>query len=48
MIEQLSTLVRQLTMSQRIGTVFGALFSVLLLVGLVMWAGTPQMVPWMP
>jgi flagellar M-ring protein FliF len=45
MIEQLSTLVRQLTTSQRIGIVFGALFSVLLLVGLVMWAGTPQMVP---
>lgn len=45
MIDQLSTLVRQLTVSQRIGIVFGALFSVLLLVGLVMWAGTPQMVP---
>ena len=45
MIDQLSTLVRQLTVSQRIGIVFGALFSVLLLVGLVMWAGTPQLVP---
>jgi len=44
MIEQLSTLVRQLTISQRIGIVFGSLMSVLLLVGLVMWAGTPQMV----
>jgi len=36
MIDQLTTLVRQLTVSQRIGVVFGALFSVLLLVGLVM------------
>jgi flagellar M-ring protein FliF len=45
MIEQLTTLVRQLTISQRIGIVFGSLMSVLLLVGLVMWAGQPQMVP---
>ena len=45
MIEQLNTLVRQLTISQRIGIVFGSLMSVLLLVGLVMWAGQPQMVP---
>jgi flagellar M-ring protein FliF len=45
MIEQLTTLVRQLTVSQRIGIVFGSLFSVMLLVGLVMWAGQPQMVP---
>jgi flagellar M-ring protein FliF len=44
MIDQLTTLARQLTISQRIGVVFGSLFSVLLLVGLVMWAGTPQMV----
>jgi flagellar M-ring protein FliF len=45
MIDQLATLVRQLTISQRIGIVFGSLLSVLLLVGLVMWAGQPQMVP---
>ena len=45
MIDQLTTLVRQLTISQRIGIVFGSLMSVLLLVGLVMWAGQPQMVP---
>ena len=45
MIDQLTTLVRQLTISQRIGIVFGALLSVLLLVGLVMWAGQPQMQP---
>jgi len=45
MIDQLTTLVRQLTISQRIGIVFGALLSVLLLVGLVMWAGTPQLQP---
>ena len=43
MMEQLTLLVRSLTISQRIGIVFGSLFSVLLLVGLVMWAGTPQM-----
>ena len=37
MMEQLTLLVRSLTISQRIGIVFGSLFSVLLLVGLVMW-----------
>src|SRR5262245_9492815 len=45
MIDQLTTLVRSLTISQRIGIAFGALLSVLLLVRLVMWAGTPQMQP---
>ncbi|MEI7743852.1 MAG: flagellar basal-body MS-ring/collar protein FliF [Chloroflexota bacterium] len=43
MFEQLTSLARTLTISQRIGIVFGALFSVLLLVGMVMWAGQPQM-----
>jgi flagellar M-ring protein FliF len=45
MIDQLTLLVRGLTISQRIGILFGSLFSVLLLVGLVMWAGAPQLQP---
>jgi flagellar M-ring protein FliF len=45
MIEQLTALARSLTISQRIGIVFGAAMSVLLVVGLVMWAGQPQLVP---
>lgn len=44
MIDQLIALVRTLTIGQRIGILFGSLFSVLLLVGIVMWAGQPQMV----
>jgi flagellar M-ring protein FliF len=36
-------MIRQLTVSQRIGVLFGAVFSVLLMVGLVVWAGQPQM-----
>jgi flagellar M-ring protein FliF len=43
MIDQLLLMIRQLTISQRIGVLFGSIFSVLLLVGLVVWAGTPQM-----
>ena len=43
MIDQLLMLVRQLTISQRIGIVFGAALTVLMTVGLVMWAGQPQM-----
>lgn len=43
MIDQLLLLVRQLTISQRIGIVFGAALTVLMTVGLVMWAGQPQM-----
>jgi flagellar M-ring protein FliF len=43
MFDQLTLLIRQLTTSQRIGILFGSVFSALLLVGLVMWAGTPQM-----
>lgn len=43
MTDQLLSLVRSLTISQRIGIVFGAVLSVLLMVGLVMWAGQPQM-----
>ncbi len=43
MIDQFLLLVRQLTISQRIGIVFGAVLTVLMTVGLVMWAGQPQM-----
>ncbi len=43
MIDQLLLLVRQLTISQRIGIVFGAALTVLMTVGLVMWAGQPSM-----
>ena len=43
MIDQILLLVRQLTTSQRIGIVFGAALTVLMTVGLVMWAGQPQM-----
>ncbi len=43
MIDQLLMMIRQLTVSQRIGVLFGSVFSVLLLVGLVLWAGQPQM-----
>ena len=43
MIDQLLMMIRQLTVSQRIGVLFGAVFSVLLMVGLVVWAGQPQM-----
>ena len=43
MIEQLMLMIRQLTVSQRIGVLFGAVFTVLLMVGLVVWAGQPQM-----
>jgi flagellar M-ring protein FliF len=43
MIDQLLIMIRQLTVSQRIGVLFGAVFSVLLMVGLVVWAGQPQM-----
>jgi len=43
MIDQILLLVRQLTISQRIGIVFGAALTVLMTVGLVMWAGQPQM-----
>ena len=43
MIDQLLTLVRTLTISQRIGIVFGAALTVLMTVGLVVWAGQPQM-----
>jgi flagellar M-ring protein FliF len=43
MIDQVLLLVRQLTISQRIGIVFGAALTVLMTVGLVMWAGQPQM-----
>src|SRR5512140_1759865 len=43
MIDQLTLLVRQLTISQRIGILFGAALTVLMTVGLVVWAGQPQM-----
>jgi flagellar M-ring protein FliF len=43
MIDQVLLLVRQLTISQRIGIVFGAALTVLMTVGLVVWAGQPQM-----
>jgi flagellar M-ring protein FliF len=43
MIDQLTLMIRQLTVSQRIGVLFGAASTVLLLVGLVVWAGQPQM-----
>jgi flagellar M-ring protein FliF len=44
-LDQLTLLLRQLTVSQRIGVAFGALASVLLLVGLVMWAGRTEYEP---
>ena len=43
MIDQILLLVRQLTISQRIGIVFGAALTVLMTVGLVMWAGQPSL-----
>jgi flagellar M-ring protein FliF len=43
MIDQLLLLVRQLTVSQRIGILFGAVLTVLMTVGLVLWAGQPAM-----
>ncbi len=45
MPSQLEALVRQLTISQRIGIVGGALASVAILVAFVMWAGTPDYQP---
>ncbi len=45
MLDQLSPLLRQLTISQRIGVAFGAFASVLLLVGLVLWAGRTEYQP---
>ncbi len=45
MIEQLQLLVRQLTTSQKIGIVFGALASAFVLIVFVMWAGRPDMQP---
>lgn len=45
MLDQLNLLVRQLTLSQRIGILFGAIASTLLLVGLVLWAGRTEYQP---
>lgn len=45
MLDQLTPLLRQLTISQRIGIAFGAFASVLLLVGLVLWAGRTEYQP---
>ncbi|MCL6641360.1 MAG: hypothetical protein K6T92_08310 [Candidatus Rokubacteria bacterium] len=45
MLDQLTPLLRQLTISQRIGIVFGAIASALLLVGLVLWAGRTEYQP---
>jgi flagellar M-ring protein FliF len=44
-LDQLTPLLRQLTISQRIGIVFGAIASALLLVGLVLWAGRTEYQP---
>src|SRR5207245_3723774 len=45
MTDQFQMLLRQLTMSQRIGIVFGSFASVVLLLAFVMWAGKPDMQP---
>lgn len=45
MLDQLTPLLRQLTVSQRIGVAFGAFASVLLLVGFVIWAGRTEYQP---